>query len=109
MTMPSPRRVARRSVFVLMGMGMSKPEAARLVTLICDEVTGIIWRRDPDLDITWLADIASEATVIQREAADLRGAAQTYSERVAHWARRFDQLQADRAELGPLADRRPDA
>lgn len=107
--MPSPRRVARQTVSVLVGMGMTKPEAAKLVTIICDEVTGIIWRQSPEMDITWLADIASEAMAIQAQARDLGGAVQTYSERVAHWARRFDQLKADRAELGPLADRRPDA
>lgn len=68
MTMPSPRRLARQSVSMLMGMGLSKPDAARVVVVICDEVAGIIWRRDPELDVAWLAMIAYEAGVIRAQA-----------------------------------------
>lgn len=66
--MPSSRKVARKSVSLAMELGMSKAEAAQLVQIICDEVTGILWRRSPDMDVTWLADIAAEASQIRQQA-----------------------------------------
>lgn len=109
MTMPSPRRLARQSVSLLMQQGMSKPDAARVVTIICDEVTGIIWRQSPDLDLTWLADIASEAAAIREQHNTMRGIAQEWAGRVATWAREFDSGHAPRIEQREQADRRPGA
>lgn len=76
MTMPSPRRVARRSVAVLVGMGMAKAEAARMVQVVCDEVIAVIWRRDPELDVTWLAEIAAEAGAVRLQVSLIADAAE---------------------------------
>jgi len=95
MTMPSARRVARRSVALLTELGLSKGEAARTVQLICDEATGVIWRRDPDLDVTWLANIASEAFIIAQASgvAALQAVAE-YQQGVTRWTRDFDRGHA---------------
>lgn len=90
-TMPSSRKVARKSVSLAMELGMSKADAARLVQIICDEVTGIIWRQAPDMDITWLANIASEAYLIRQQAGQASAAVAEYSANVARWSREFDQ------------------
>jgi hypothetical protein len=91
-TMPSARRVARKSVALLTELGMSKPDAARVVQLVCDEAAMVMRRRDPGLDMTWLADIASEAYVIT-QASGVRAlqAVAEYQQGVARWAADFDQ------------------
>lgn len=89
--MPGPRRVARKSVSMLMGLGLSKGDAARVVQLVCDEAAGVIWRRDPDLDVTWLASISHEASEIGRQHGAAAAAVTSYSEGVARWARDFDR------------------
>lgn len=108
-TMPSPRRLARQSISLLMQQGMSKPDAARVVTIICDEVTGIIWRHSPDLDLTWLADIANEAATIRNHHYAAGSSVQSWAGRVATWAREFDSGHAPRIEQREQADRRPGA
>lgn len=66
--MPSARKLARKSVSLTMQLGLTKADAAALVQTLCDEVAGVLWRRRPDLDMTWLADIAAEARLMQDQA-----------------------------------------
>lgn len=106
MTMPSPRRLARQSVTLLMGLGMTKPDAARLVVIVCDEVAAIIWRRDPELDVTWLAQIAYEAGVIRRQARPVPPVSEleaAYDAAYPVVSRLIRQL-ADRRRQAPPAD-----
>lgn len=91
MTMPNSRKVARKSVSLAMDLGMGRADAARLVQIICDEVTGIIYRQAPDMDITWLANIASEAYLIRQQAGMAALAVGAYSENVTRWAKDFDR------------------
>lgn len=109
MTMPSPRRVARRSVAVLVSLGAGRRDAANVIIAICDEAAAVIWRRDPDMDMAWLADISHEARLIAEASAATQSAVQTYSQRVATWARDFDRGHAPRIEQREQADRRPGA
>lgn len=90
-TMPGPRRVARKSVAMLMELGLSKGDAARVVQLVCDEAAGVIWRHEPDMDVAWLADISAEAREIGAQHRGAAAAVQTYSQAVSRWARDFDR------------------
>lgn len=91
MTMPSPRRAARKGVALLVGMGAGRRDAANVIIAICDEAAAVIWRRDADMDVTWLAEIAHEARIIADRSAATTSAVQTYSQRVAAWARDYDR------------------
>jgi len=63
-TMPDARRLARKSIHLLTGLGMSKPDACRLVVIVADEAAAAVWRSDPEMDLTWLADIVREARAL---------------------------------------------
>ena len=106
MTMPGPRRVARKSVSMLMELGLSKGDAARVVQLVCDEAAGVIWRHQSDMDVAWLANISAEAREIGAQHRGAAAAASTYSQNVARWARDFDRGHtAERAS--PKGDQLP--
>jgi hypothetical protein len=96
MTMPNARRLARRNVALLVEMGLTKADAARVVQLVCDEVTGILWRRAPDMDCSWLAAIYQEAATIGAQAAPATGPVADYAQRVAEVTSRWgaDSLSA---------------
>lgn len=90
--MPSPRRVARKSVHLLVGMGMTNDDAARVVQIVCDEAAAAVWRRGADIDLGWLADIAAEAGAIRRREWRRPDApALSWPERVDAWAADFDR------------------
>lgn len=108
-TMPSSRKLARKSVSLAMELGMSKAEAARLVLMICDEVTALVWRKAPDMDLTWLAEISAEVIRVREQAGQAAAASQHWSQRVAIWAREFDQGHAPQLEQDLAANRRPGA
>lgn len=104
MTMPSPRRLARQSIGLLIRRGMSKQDAARTVTILCDEATAIIWRRAPDMDLTWLAEIADEASRIRSQHYDRLASSPTWPDRVADFARRFDRLHGPNQDAAAVYD-----
>ena len=90
-TMPASRKLARKSVSMLMELGLSKRDAARVVQLVCDEAASVIWRHQPDLDVTWLAEIHHEASQLAAQQGGAAAAVQTYSAAVSRWARDFDR------------------
>lgn len=105
-TMPASRKLARKSVSMLMELGLSKGDAARVVQVVCDEAARVIWRHQPDLDVTWLAEIHHEASQLAAQHAGAAAAVQTYSQAVSRWARDFDRGHtAERTS--PKADHLP--
>lgn len=90
-TMPGPRRVARKSVSMLMELGLSKGDAARVVQMVCDEAARVIWRHQSDIDATWIAEIHREAGDIGRQHSGAAAAVSTWTDSVTRWARDFDR------------------
>lgn len=68
MTMPSPRRLARRSVALMARQGLSRSQAAEVVMHLCDDVAGRLYQAQADPDLTWLIAVRAEARRLHRQA-----------------------------------------
>lgn len=61
MTMPSARRVARRSVALVARQGLSRSQAAEVIMHLCDDVATRLYQAQADPDLTWLSQVRAEA------------------------------------------------
>lgn len=61
MTMPSPERLARRSVALLARQGLPRGQAAEVIIHVCDDAAHRLYLHDHDADLTWLAALRAEA------------------------------------------------
>lgn len=89
--MPNARKLARKSVGLAMDLGLSRNDAAQLVQAICDEAAVVIRSRAPEVDLTWLANIASECYTMRQQAGLAALAVSSYSANVTRWAADFDR------------------
>lgn len=64
MTMPSARRVARRSVALVARQGLSRSQAAKVIMHLCDDVAATLYRQQLDPDLAWLIKLRAEAHLI---------------------------------------------
>lgn len=97
--MPSPERLARRSVAVLARQGLPRGQAAEVVIHVCDDAAHRLYLHDRNADMTWIAALRAEARAIwQREitrgpkpAGDTAQLVASWADRVHAWALEFDR------------------
>lgn len=66
--MPSPERLARRSVALLARQGLPRGQAAEVIIHVCDDAAHRLHLHDRESDMTWIAAVRAEARNIwQRE------------------------------------------
>jgi hypothetical protein len=59
--MPSPERLARRSVALLARQGLPRGQAAEVIIHVCDDAAHRLYLHDRNADMTWLAALRAEA------------------------------------------------
>lgn len=64
MTMPSARRVARRSVALVARQGLPRAQAAAVIMHLCDDVATRLYQAKADPDLSWLIQLRAEAHLI---------------------------------------------
>jgi hypothetical protein len=61
LTMPSAKRLARRSVALVTRQGLPRGQAAAVIMHLCDDVANRLYQASIDPDLTWLVQLRAEA------------------------------------------------
>jgi hypothetical protein len=98
--MPSPRRLARRSVALLARQGLPRGQAAEVIMHVCDDAAHRLYASNLDADASWLAQLRAEASAIRQR--ELRSAGQSASICTYYGNHTFMQCNGYHLEPGEL-------